>query len=100
MKGDKMDQIDKNINFSELLEKHPEAVEVLMNSGMHCIGCPAAMFESLEDGARAHGIPVKNLVDEINKKLEAKGGGKINKKLNEEDINKKWEKMKKNGKGK
>jgi hybrid cluster-associated redox disulfide protein len=90
-----MAKIDKNINFSELLEKHPESVEVLMESGMHCIGCPASMFETLEQGAMAHGISVKELVDKINNKLEKK---KVNKEtFNEDEINKKWEKMKGNG---
>ena len=40
-----------------------------MESGMHCIGCPMAMEESLEQGAEAHGLDVDELVEKINKKL-------------------------------
>lgn len=95
-----MAKITKNIGFSELLEKHPEAVEVLMNSGMHCIGCPASMFETLEQGAMSHGIDINELVDKINEKLEGKKDGKGEKiekdrKLSEDEINEKWEKMNK-----
>jgi|APSaa5957512576_1039674.scaffolds.fasta_scaffold56775_2 hybrid cluster-associated redox disulfide protein len=89
-----MASITKDIGFSELLEKHPEAVEVLMNSGMHCIGCPAAMFETLEQGAMMHGVDVKKLVEEINNKLKVKKDGNSDKKRSEDEINKKWEKMK------
>lgn len=89
-----MVKIDKNIKFSDLLEKHPESVEVLMESGMHCIGCPAAMFETLEQGAMAHGIDIKGLVEKINEKLEAKGTKLKEKKVDEKEINKKWEEMK------
>jgi len=63
-------KITKKISFSELLEKYPESVEVLMESGMHCIGCPMAMQESLEEGAMAHGLDVDELIEKINKKLE------------------------------
>ncbi len=62
-------KITKKIWFNELIEKYPEAVEVLMESGMHCIGCPMAMEESLEQGAEAHGLDVDELVEKINKKL-------------------------------
>ena len=65
-----------------------------MESGMHCIGCPAAMFETLEQGAMAHGIDIKGLVEKINEKLEAKGTKLKEKKVDEKEINKKWEEMK------
>lgn len=65
-----MAKINKKISFAELLEKHPESAEVLMESGMHCIGCPMAMQETLEEGALAHGLDVEEIVEKINKKLE------------------------------
>ncbi len=65
--------IDKNISFRELLEKHPESEEILMKSGMHCIGCPMAMQETLEEGAMAHGIDAEELVGKINERLKNNG---------------------------
>jgi hybrid cluster-associated redox disulfide protein len=64
--------ITKKIKFSELVEKYPEAIEVLMNNGMRCIGCSMSMFESLEDGALVHGLDPDKLVKEINKKIGKK----------------------------
>ena len=59
------------MTFAELM-KYPEAVEVLMKKGFHCIGCSAAAFETIEQGAIMHGINPKELVEEINKKLSKK----------------------------
>lgn len=50
----------------------PEVVEVLLESGMHCIGCPMATEETIEQGAIAHGIDPDELIKKINEKL--KGG--------------------------
>lgn len=45
------------ISLFDLVEYYPEAVEILMTKyGMHCFGCLAAQFETLEQGAAAHGI--------------------------------------------
>ncbi len=64
------EKINKKMNFSEIMEKNPEAVRILMEKGMHCIGCPAAMQETLEEGAMMHGMDADKLVDEINKKTK------------------------------
>lgn len=63
-------KMTKKMSFAEIIQKHPEAVETLMNKGMHCIGCPMAQMESLEDGAKAHGLNANKLVKELNEKLE------------------------------
>lgn len=63
-------KINKKMSFAELMEKHPEVVETLMNKGMHCIGCPMSQMESLEDGAKAHGLDVDKLVEELNEKVK------------------------------
>jgi hybrid cluster-associated redox disulfide protein len=54
--------------FGEILEKHPEAAEILFSSGLHCIGCGMAMYETLEDGCKAHGMNKKQ-IEELIKKL-------------------------------
>jgi len=64
--------VTKKMNFSELIEKYPKSVEVLMNSGMHCIGCAASAFETIEQGAIMHGLDPDKLVEKINKKLKKK----------------------------
>lgn len=62
-------KINKKMSFSEIMEKFPKAAEVLFESGMHCIGCPMAMQETLEQGALAHGLKPDELTEKINKKI-------------------------------
>jgi len=64
--------VTKKMNFNELIEKYPKSVEVLMNSGMHCIGCAASAFETIEQGAIMHGLNPDELIKKINKKLSKK----------------------------
>lgn len=61
-------KITKETMMSEILEKKPEAAEILFESGMHCVGCPMSMSETLEQGCLAHGMNKKE-VDELVKKL-------------------------------
>jgi len=71
--------ITKTINLGELSNTYPELVEVLVNDyGLHCVGCMAAAFETLEEGARAHGFSGKEidkLVKDLNKKIKKKRRG-------------------------
>ena len=59
--------IEKTMKIGELLEKYPEKAEVLLNAGMHCLGCPSAQAETLEEACDVHGIDVNELVAELNK---------------------------------
>ncbi len=59
--------IEKTMKIGELLEKSPEKAEILLNAGMHCLGCPAAQGETLEEACAVHGIDVDELVKELNK---------------------------------
>lgn len=59
--------INKNTKIGEIVEKYPEKVDVLLNAGMHCLGCPASQAETLEEACMVHGIDVEELLKEINK---------------------------------
>lgn len=59
--------IDKNMRIGDLLEVAPEKAEILLNAGMHCLGCPASQAETLEEACEVHGIDVEELVAELNK---------------------------------
>ena len=48
--------ITKDMGIMEIVQKYPATVEVLQRFGMGCIGCAAAHFENIEQGALAHGI--------------------------------------------
>lgn len=58
--------ITKNTKIGELLEAHPEKAEILLNSGMHCLGCPASQEETLEEACAVHGIDVAELIQKLN----------------------------------
>lgn len=50
-------KISKDINIAELVNKHPEVVEMLTYEwGFHCINCIISNIETLEQGAATHGI--------------------------------------------
>lgn len=59
--------IDKNTKIGELLQMAPEKADILLNAGMHCLGCPASQAETLEEACEVHGIDVDELVKELNK---------------------------------
>ena len=52
--------------IGELLNQYPEKADILLEAGMHCLGCPAAQGESLEEACAVHGIDVEALVTKLN----------------------------------
>ena len=56
----------KDTKIGELLENSPEKAEILIQAGMHCIGCPASQAETLEEACEVHGIDVDELVEKLN----------------------------------
>jgi len=67
--------ITPKMKFAEIMEKHPNSAEILFENGLHCIGCGMAMYETLEDGCKAHGMNKKQ-IDALIKKINK---GKIEK---------------------
>jgi hybrid cluster-associated redox disulfide protein len=66
-----MARITKDMLIGEILQTGGrEAAFVLMNSGMHCVGCPSAQGETLEQAADVHGMDADALVEELNNLLE------------------------------
>jgi len=63
--------ISKDMTFAEILEKFPESANILFESGLHCIGCGGAMYETLEQGCMMHGFSKKQ-INELIKKLNGK----------------------------
>ncbi|MBP2633617.1 MAG: hypothetical protein H6Q70_4245 [Firmicutes bacterium] len=59
--------ITKEMGILEVVQKYPQTVEVFQNAGMGCLGCSAARFENIEQGAGAHGIDIDKLIEDLNK---------------------------------
>jgi hybrid cluster-associated redox disulfide protein len=60
------------MSIAEVVSRYPETIPVLMKSGMHCIGCPMALQETLEEGLSAHGIDIDKVINELNKVAKKK----------------------------
>ncbi len=58
--------ITKDMSIMTVVEKYPQAAVVFMQHGMGCVGCAAAHFENIEEGAMAHGIDVDSLITDLN----------------------------------
>ena len=61
-----MSKITKEMGIMDIVQEHPETVEIFQKFGMGCIGCAAAHFENLEAGAKVHGVDIDAMVKEMN----------------------------------
>ncbi len=106
--------ISKDMIIQEIIAEHPDKAmvisEILMDFGIHCIGCGASGFETLEEGVLGHGFSEEELnmlVGNLNKAISEESNIKINSlininefslKLTDKAINKVKEIMKQEGK--
>ena len=60
-----MADITKDMTIGEALRTNADIAPVLMEIGMHCLGCPSAQGETLEEAAMVHGIDVNDLMAKI-----------------------------------
>ena len=60
-----MTGVTKDVTIGEILRANPNVAPVLMNAGMHCVGCPSAQGESLEEAAMVHGMDIDALMKAI-----------------------------------
>jgi hybrid cluster-associated redox disulfide protein len=58
--------INKDMAIEEVMRKYPETRTTFERHGLGCAGCPAALFESIEQGADVHGVEVELLVADLN----------------------------------
>ena len=65
-----MAKVTKDMLIGQLITLDPNIAPILMRAGMHCIGCPSAQGESLEEAAMVHGIDPDDLVNDINDFIE------------------------------
>ena len=62
-----MSGITKEMTIGEIFRTIPDVAPLLMEAGMHCLGCPSAQAETLEEAAMVHGMDI----DELMKKISA-----------------------------
>lgn len=59
-------KITKDMTIGELLMIDRQVGMVLMENGMHCVGCPSAAGETLEEASLVHGMNVDKLLEDLN----------------------------------
>lgn len=64
--------ITKDMYIGEILQMDRGLAAILMNAGMHCLGCPSSQMESIEDAAAVHGFNVDDLLQQLNNYMKSK----------------------------
>ena len=64
-------KVNKDSIIGDVLDQAPDTAQFFFAIGMHCLGCPSARGESIEDACMVHGTNADELVDTINKFLSA-----------------------------
>ncbi len=67
-----MTTINKQMSIGQVLEIDRTTAPIMMEYGMHCMGCPFSQMESLEQGCAAHGTDADELVRRLNEYLASK----------------------------
>lgn len=65
--------ITKDMTVGQVLRLYPQTVQIFLELGMHCLGCPSSTMESIEGAAITHGRNVDNLIEQLNHAIETTG---------------------------
>jgi hybrid cluster-associated redox disulfide protein len=58
--------VEKTTRIGDLLRMDKDVSPILLEIGMHCLGCPSSQMETIEEAAMVHGIEPDSLVERIN----------------------------------
>ena len=64
-----MKKITRQSNIADLIAEYPETAEILLAFGLHCVGCAASHFDTIEDGAKVHQMmdeEIDEMIEELN----------------------------------
>ena len=67
-----MNKVTKETVIGDILDMDATTAPYFLEMGMHCLGCPSARGESLEQACMVHGVDVNELVEKINAHLAGK----------------------------
>lgn len=63
--------ITKDTNIGDILDLNRDTAPFFLEMGMHCLGCPSARGETIEQACEVHGVDPDELVEKINAFLNA-----------------------------
>ena len=67
-----MATVTKDTLIGDILDMDRDTAPYFLEMGLHCLGCPSARGESLEEACMVHGVDVNELIEKINKHLADK----------------------------
>ncbi len=65
-------KITKDMIIGDILDMDRTTAPFFLEMGMHCLGCPSARGETLEQACSVHGVDADAMVAKINAYLESK----------------------------
>ncbi len=63
-------KVTKDMIIADLISIDKGIMVILMQEGMHCVGCPSSQGETLEEACMVHGLDCNSIVKDINEYLE------------------------------
>lgn len=66
-------QVTKDTNLGEVVHSYPQAAHIMLEYGLHCVGCHFNAYDSVEMGAKIHGMTdseVEEMIDRINASIK------------------------------
>ena len=63
-------KITKDMSIGEVIKNYPQTIPVFLRFHLTCMGCPKAMTETIEMGAKSHGIKIDELIKDLNESVE------------------------------
>jgi hybrid cluster-associated redox disulfide protein len=64
-------RVSANDTIEVLLTRHPRAARVLVDHGMHCVGCAIAPFETIGEACAIYGVSVTELLAALDRPPDA-----------------------------
>ena len=58
--------VNKEMSIGQVLNMDSTTANIFLSFGMHCLGCPHAVGESIKDACAAHGTDADALVEKLN----------------------------------
>ncbi|HHW68269.1 MAG: hypothetical protein PWP07_1067 [Epulopiscium sp.] len=65
-------KITKDMIIADIIAVDRNLIPILMEAGMHCVGCPSSQGETLEEAGMVHGLNVDEVVEKMNAYLASK----------------------------
>ena len=69
---DRVETVTPNTLIGDLVLFHPETADLLFSIGLHCLGCPSARGETIEQACMVHGVDADELVKKLNEHINNK----------------------------